>query len=442
METEQESRKEQLKNLTVTIHRRPNCVVEFEIDANPELVKQGKEKALKKIAKDVSLPGFRKGKAPLSLIEKKYGKALQEELKKETASLCFTECQNHAQIPLLNANAPINYNVEEISLESGAKMKISFETEPQVPVVEFDKISFETVQKPEVTEEKVEKGLRQLMLIFAEWKKVEERGAQEGDFILIDLENIESEPAEIVMSNSRFEVTKEAMADWMLDLVKGMKSGESKEGISKPDEDASEKEKEEFKPTKVRLTLKTIEEAKLPELDDAFANKVGAKDVDFLKNHVKETLENQAVDFVRKQEREQIASGLVNTYDFDIPTSILQKETHFRLKGLLYEPQYLKDWKAMSEDERKKAVDEITDDARKAIRLFYLCRAVVRNANIAVTKEDVEKEMHQPFDPVKSKMGSQYEADKSEQEALALSKVMLAKAQDYILARLKNAASE
>lgn len=439
METEQEIRKEHLENLDVIIHRRPNCVVEFEVEAKPEIVKQGKEKALKKIAKDVSLPGFRKGRAPASLIEKKYGKALQDEMKRETAGLCFTECQSHAKIPLLNENAPINYNIEEIALETGAKMKISFETEPQVPTIDFAKLSFESVEKPEVTEEKIAKGLRQLMLIFAEWKKVEERGAQEGDFILIDLENIENETPERVMSNSRFEVTKEAMAHWMFDLVIGMKDGESKEGISEPDESASEKE--EFKPTKVRLTLKTIEEAKLPDLDDAFAHKLGAKDLEFLKNHVKETLENQAADFVRKQEREQIASSLLHAYAFDVPTSILQKETHFRLKDLLYEPQHLKDWKAMNEEDRKKAVDEISDDAKKAIRLFYLCRAVVRNANIPITKADIENEMHHPFDPVKSKMGSQHEADKDEQEALALSKVMLGKAQDYILARLKNTAA-
>lgn len=437
MEKELEAQKQSAEHLDFYTNRKPNCLVEFDVIAKPQLIKLARKEALKLISKEVSIPGFRKGKAPETLIEKHYPKAIDEESKKALANLSFRECQKIAKIALLNDKTQINFNVTEIN-ENEAKLKIYFEAEPLVPEINFSHLNFTPVEKPQITEEKLNRGIRQILHVYAKWNKVEDRPVKEGDFVLLDLENLDVDPAQKVYNSQRFEVDSESMAKWMFDLVIGLNSGESKEGISEPDSDASDLEKESFKPTKVRLTVKSIEEAELPELNDEFAKQVGASDVDHFKTHVRNILEKQATDFVVKKERDQICDGLLENYDFDLPASLLQKETQFRLRQYLYEPSFLNDWKQMSDEERRKIVGSVSEDAKKALRLFYICRQIIHTHDIAIPREEVQAEMNNPLDPILNEnQGSKTESETAEAYALALSRVMLAKAQDFILSKVK-----
>jgi trigger factor len=437
MEKESSTEKFSCQHLDFSLNRRPNCLVEFDIEAKPELIAEARKQATKLVSREVSIPGFRKGKAPEATIAKHYPKAIDDESKKTLANICFKECQDQVKIPLLNEKTQINFNVTEISSE-GAKLKIFFESEPQVPQIQIDGLTLTPAEKQAVTEEHIQKGLRQILQIYANWRKIDDRAAQQGDFILVDLENIEEEPHEKVYSNARFEVNREEMASWMFDLVIGLNPGESRDGISEPDSDATEGEKEAFKPTKVRLTLKSIEMAELPELNEEFAKKVGAPDVEAFRNHVRMVLDRQAEEQVHKKERDQISQQLLDSYDFDLPASLLQKETQFRLRQYLYEPSFLNDWKNMSDEERKKIVESITEDAKRAIRLFYVCRSIIRQNNIPIPKKEVEQEMNNPLDSVTSGSKPESQAELAEQYALALSRVMLSKAQDFILEKVKH----
>jgi len=425
------------KDLDFTLNRLPQCVIEFQVTARPTLVKKAKDEALSHVAKGVSLPGFRKGKAPHHLIERNFHKAVEEETKKHLAHIALRECQEEVKIPLVSPEAPVHFNVDTYDLEKGADLKISFEAEPTVPEIDTAGMSIEKIEEPEVSEDKIAHGMRQILLIYAEWKGITDRPAKEGDFVLIDVENIEKDPAEKVMNRSRFEVSKKALAKWMFDMIVGLKAGESKEGVSVVDEGASEEEKKAFKPTKVRLTVQTIEEAVLPELTDEFVQKLGAKDVAAFKEHIEKTLSAQAKAFVVTKEREQVSKALLDKYDFDLPASLIQKETQFRLRGLLYQPKSLEEWKTMSEEERNKAIASLSEDAKRAIRLFYISRRIVRDANITVSKEEIEHDMKHNSDPTAA-MGTQPQAPKEEQEALSLSRILLAKAQDHILSQLKS----
>ena len=87
-----------------------------------------------------------------------------------------------------------------------------------------------------MNDEKVSETIRQVQLFFATWKNIEDRPVQEGDFVLLDVEDLETDPPTSVFSNTRFEVTEKSMAQWMRDLVLGKSAGATVEGISVPDE--------------------------------------------------------------------------------------------------------------------------------------------------------------------------------------------------------------
>ena len=123
---------------------------------------------------------------------------------------------------------------------------------------------------------------------------------------------IEEDPPHKLFADVRFEVTDRSMAKWMKDLVLGHTRGEILEGVSIPDEDASKKDKEELKPKKVRVVIKEVEEATLPELNDEFARRLGAPSVDEMHNNVEQLLNQKADGHVQEKLREEVSEVLLD----------------------------------------------------------------------------------------------------------------------------------
>ena len=414
--------KQKTENLEFETHRKPHCIVEFKIESKPALAIKAEEQAARAIAKEVSIPGFRKGKAPSNLIRKNYAKALEEEAKKKLTKLAYEEVQAIAKIAPHSRDSQIQFNMENFSLDENLQFSISFETEPQVPEIKTESMKFKKEERAEITEEKVDAGLNEILLVYADWKEVTDRGVQDNDYILVDIEDLEKNPPEKVFNSIRLEVKEKKMAKWIRDLALGLKTGDAKEGVSAPDEHLTDEEKKDFKAKKVRLTVKRIEEAHLPAVDEEFCKKVGAKDPEAFRNHIKEVLIRHSEENAVKKDREQISKLLVETFPFETPQTLTQKETHYRLRSLLSDPKFLKEWQAMSEEERKKAVDDLKEEAERAIRLFYLCREVIKKENIKISDEEIAQALsHAPKENLE------------EEEALIYSRLTMEKAQDHLV---------
>ena len=118
----------------VIVHRKPACRIELNVKTTPALVDQARKAATKAVSKDVTLPGFRKGRAPEEMILKKFPNDIERQLHKSLADLAFVAAQKLAKVPLLNNNSKITFDLKKQS-EEGAELVFSFETEPKVPSV-------------------------------------------------------------------------------------------------------------------------------------------------------------------------------------------------------------------------------------------------------------------------------------------------------------------
>ncbi|MGD2170153.1 MAG: trigger factor, partial [Chlamydiota bacterium] len=367
--------KEEFKteNLSITVQRKPFCKIELEIEATPSFIQKSKKKAIKEVGKQVSIPGFRKGKAPEEMILKSYSGAVDEKLHKHLADDAFKEAVKEIKIPPLSNGPKITYDLKNLDVEKGAHLSFSYESEPNVPSVDPQKYTPKEITKQEIGEKEIQEAIRQTQFFYAKWNDVEEREAKEGDFVLIDLESLEDEKAK-VFSDTRFEVKKEYMADWMRELVVGMKPGEEKEGVSKPDKDATDKEKKEFQPKKVKLTLKKIEEPELPELDEEFAKKVGTKDIESFKKSLEEMLQKKAEEKFDQEKREDVNKFLLDVYPFELPSSLIEKEKDHRLQQMLSNPKSKKEYEGYSQEQKNKVLASVVKQADDAVRLFYISR--------------------------------------------------------------------
>jgi trigger factor len=349
-----------LKNdhVSVTIHRRPNCRIEFDVEVYPSLIKTAQDKAVKKVSKEVVIDGFRKGKAPSNLIVKHYAQAVEKQAQEELADLAFRESNLLAQIPLLNQEPKISFNMKNFAL-TGARVLLSFETEPQLPTINPKDIELKKVERPLVNEDKVHETVRQVQLFFAEWKTLEDCLIEEGHFVRLHVDTLEEETPKRIFTDTRFEVTDKSMAKWNKDLILGKKMGDIVEGTSIPDEDASESEKAELKPKPVRVTIVAVEEANIPTLDDNFAHKVGAASVEEMKISMENLLNKQANEHVQEKYREQLSGLLLTKFPFEIPVSLIDKETKFRMNQLLQDSDFVTYWGNMTAEARKRTVNAV-----------------------------------------------------------------------------------
>ncbi len=431
----QETSNEELvgDQVRVLVTKKEGCEVEFDVFASKGLIAKARLDAVKQVAKEVTLPGFRKGKAPNDVVLKNYPADVERKFHKSLADLAFIEAQNLAKIPVLNQSSTVRFDMKSFE-EEGAKLHYMFETEPVAQVVDPTLFTPKPVEKKEVGETEINEAIRQMAFFYAKWEPVQDRPIEEGDFIVIDLDTLEGEETNRVFDQVRFEVKKERMAQWMRELVANAKAGDVLEGTSRPDDTASLDEKKEFAPKKVRLHVRVVEKASLPKMDDEFAKKIGAPDVAGMNTLVEGVLKKQVEDKANQDLREQVNHFLVTTYEFDIPKSLVQEEFKHRLNGAMKNSEFQAHMAKASPEEKEKIEARMKDETTHSLRLFYLSRQIVQEGKIPVTNEEInhraveQRKMH----PAARNLGNEISR---EEYALALSTVFLSKAQDFILKR-------
>jgi trigger factor len=418
--------------LKVKAHFKPNCKIELEVHAAPSIVKEAHRKAIKIVGKEVTLPGFRKGKAPENLVEKNYSKQIEGEWGKCIADLVFRDAIQLVKIPLLNNDPKISYNMKSHSITEGSLLILFFETEPTIPSIDPKDIVLKSVERPAVNEDKVQETLRQLQFFFAEWNKMD-RPIQENDFVILDVDVIEEKPYHKLFADVRFEVTDRSMAKWMKDLILGRASGETLEGVSIPDKDAS-KQDQDLTPKKVRVVIKQIEEAVLPELNDTFAHHLGATSVDKMSADVEKLLNQKADAHVQEKLREDVSEVMLSTYKFEVPMSLIDREVRFRMEQLLQDQEYLQHWNSMTPEAKKRTVAAIAEQSEKAVRMFYLCRKILADAKITISPKDLPKAPESPLGMLLGERRDFNPQEKTEvHQAEAFSRLLLEKAEDFVI---------
>ncbi len=395
------------------------------------MVQSARKKAIKTVNETFTHPGFRRGKAPESVVIEKFGSRVEQEFQSKLADEAYLEARKLAKVPVLNNNSKIIFNLKSASLDA-AELEFTFETEPTIPAVDPKLFVPKAVTRPPVEEKQINEAIHQMRFYFADWEEVKDRGIQEGDYILINMDTAQGK----VFDHIRFEVSSERMAGWMKALVLGAKTGDILKGTSVPDEDASDEEKKNFEPKDVTVTILKVEFAKLPEINDDFAKKVGAENVEAMKKSVTDLLSKRADDKVQDELRDQVNDFMIDSYTFDVPQSLVDTEKKHRLDQLLSKPTSKKDWESKNEEEKKQVEVKYETEANQAVRLFYLSRKIIRDAKISITQEEVHSE-------IKTALGPQavrsMDSIPKEYFAVALSNIMVRKAQDYVIQEQKQA---
>lgn len=418
----------------VTAECNPGCQVKFTIHASPEATKTMREKAIKSVNKEVSLPGFRKGKAPIELILKHYAPHVEREWKDLLLNTSFNEAMDLAKIYPFKKESIKNAQIKNQSIEHGTDIVISFESMPQIPHVNIQEIEVENVNPEPIQEGKIDQIIQDIRYQFANWEKVTGRPVQQNDFVDVDIENIDK-PGEFICKDTRLEVKEGKIGKWLIDLLIGMNIGETKEAVSQQEPG---QDNPNFKPTNCKVTVKEIQNSTLPEVNDELAAKTGLTSAAELREKIEQNLLKTQEQETQKKKRNLIEKAIIAKYSFDIPESlVVDRVQHIMMSKRADLEKAHSDAKEL-EAALKKAEEEAFKEVRDSYRWYFLARQVANEQHIDVPHEEVVSEIirQRYTDPETSALFAN--AAPEEVYSYIFSKLVSAKVADFFISAKEN----
>lgn len=378
------------EHLNVSVTKAPGCRVTLEIKVSPLASEAAYQKAIKKINKEVSLPGFRKGKAPAKMVEDSYGKYIFQEWQDIMVRSAFQDALELTNIYPLSEDSIEKPELKDATRKDGGKITISFESSPQIPDIDPKTITIKSVEKKEVSEEDIEDSIKNIQLHHASWDDVEDRGIEKGDYVDVDIEDAKN-PGVFICKDTRFEASEGKMGDWMLKLVLDKKVGDTVDGVSERSEDLDPDI--EFSPTECKITIKAIKTPTMPELNDELAQKVGAESVEDLREKLTSNLHSQAEEDVRYKLRQQVEESLAKNYPFEVPNTLVNREIQNRLNYLKFKMKNAGESEEAISAKTEELKNKIVDEVKQAFRLFFISRHVANSNNISVSQDELVREL-------------------------------------------------
>ena len=286
---------------------------------------------LKKLAKTVKMDGFRPGKVPMNVVAQRYGYSVQYEVLNDKVGEAFAQAANEAKVRV--AGQP-RITEKEGAPEGELNFDAIFEVYPDVKLADLSSVELEKVTA-EVSNEAIDKTidiLRKQRRTFAQ--RAQADAAVDGDRVTIDFEGkIDGEPfAGGKAEDFQFLVGEGQMLKEFEDAVRGMKSGESKTFPLSFPEDYHGKDVA-GKTADFLVTVKKIEAAHLPEVNEALAKSLGIADgtVEGLRADIRKNLEREVKFRLLARNKSAAMEALVAKAELDLPQSIVQSEVE-RLK--------------------------------------------------------------------------------------------------------------
>ncbi len=282
------------------------------------------KKRLQQLSKTQRIDGFRAGKVPVSVINKRFGPAVRQEVAGEVMQRNYIEAIVSEKIN--PAGAP---TFAPKSLEAGKDLEFSatFEVYPEVEVQGLDKI---TVEKPAVTvtDEDLANMLETLRKQHAEWDDVD-AAAGENDRVTVDfVGTIDGEVFEGGKAEDfPLELGQGRMIPGFEDNIVGKKAGEEVVAdVTFPDDYHAENLK--GKAAQFTITVKKVEAQELPELSEEFATKFGVTEggVDALKEEVKKNMARELDQAVKASVKDQAIKGLLANNEIEVPKALVDQE--------------------------------------------------------------------------------------------------------------------
>jgi len=361
------------RKMTLTL---PVNVIQSEVDAR-----------LKKLARTVKMDGFRPGKVPMNVVAQRYGYSVHYEVMNDKVGEAFASAANEAKLRV--AGQPRITEKEEAP-EGELAFDAVFEVYPEVQIGDLTTAEVEKLTS-EVSDAAIDKTidiLRKQRRTFAQ--RAMDAAAQDGDRVTVDFEGkIDGETFSGGKAEDfQFLVGEGQMLKEFEDAVRGMKSGESKTFPLAFPEDYHGKDVA-GKTADFMVTLKKIEAAHLPEVNEALAKSLGIEDgtVEGLRADIKKNLEREVKFRLLARNKQAVMDALIAKAELDLPKSSVQAEVARLLEGARAELKQ----RGIKDAENAPIPDDVfLPQAERRVRLGLVVAELVRANDLHAKPEQLK----------------------------------------------------
>ncbi len=380
--------------MNVVVENLPNCITTLRIELEPDKVNKVWDAVTADYTKYAKLPGYRAGKAPKSVIEKKFKKQIREELEKKLLSESCREAITEKKLRVLSLA-----QIEDVELADDKSMKF---TATLVTHPAFDLPPYKGLAVPmkptEVTDAEIEESLENLREQAADFTDItEDRGAQMDDYVVVDYTGtIDGKPVHEVFPKAGkplsggedfwIRMTPEAFFPGYAEALVGAKPGETRTfDIDVP----AEFPVEGMGGQKIQYTvkLKEIKMKVLPALDDAFAETVAkGKTLEALRTMAREELGRQKTADAEASKRSALMAQILAQVECELPVDMVRTQTRRILADIVRENQERGIGDEVLKENEQQILGTAAQNAREQLKGTFVLLRIAEAEGLVVTK--------------------------------------------------------
>lgn len=369
-------------------------VLTVEVDADQ--VAAALDKAFKKVVAKINVPGFRKGKVPRALFEKRFG---VESLYQDALDFILPEAYSQAvqETGITPVDRP---EVDVQQLEKGQALKFTAKVvvKPEVELGEYKGLEV-TEKSAEVTAEEIEEELNRLQQRHAELTNIEDGAAEDGDVVSIDFEGfVEDSPFEGGKAEKySLELGSNSFIPGFEAQVVGMKPGEEKEINVKFPEDYHAVDLK-GKDAMFKVLVNSIKRKNLPALDDEFAKDVSEfETLDEFKQDIEKRLQERKDQSNKRDMENEVVAKAAAAATIELPTAMVDSEVDHMLSDfanrLKTQGMSLEIYTQITGQDEAALREQMRGDAEERVRSNLVLEAIAQAENIEATDADVNEEL-------------------------------------------------
>ena len=389
-------------SMKVEVEKHPGLVSKLQIELPPEDVAKEWDAIANSFARVAKIPGYRPGKAPRAVIDKRFRKEIQEELTKKLVSKSYHEAVEREQLRVASLT-----NIEDVQFGENKSMRFraTVVTAPEFELPDYKQIPVQ-VPDTKVSDVDVDEALDRLRDQSADFVDVPARGLEMGDFAVLDFDgSVESKPiSEIAPQASKnlyggkkfwLHLAADNFLPKFCEQLIGQKPGETRLVIVHFPEDFMVKELA-GKKADYAVTLRDIKEKVLPAVDDAFAAKlVPGKTLADLRQMIQHDIEHAKEHDAERAKESQIVKFLHEQTQFELPPALLQNETRRALAELVQQNRERGVTDEMLKEKEKELIDGAASLAGHRLKTNFILHRIAEREKIQVVKEDIDFRLKQ-----------------------------------------------
>lgn len=351
----------------------------LKIEVPAEAIESEIKKGLGEAQKKARIPGFRPGKAPMHLIEKKFGKDIEADVLEKIIPEFYLKAVKEADV------TPVSRPVVEDSFDfkrnEPLSMTVAVEVRPKVENLNYEGVTVKGVSV-EVKDDEIDTVLNRLAEEKATYESADE-AVNQGDLVTIDYTVREAGEDNTVAKDVVLKVGSGPYPQEFFDGLAGKKKDEEFTVEASFPEDSQSP----FagKRPKFEIKIKDIKRRSLPAIDDELAKDLGFENIGLLKDKVRENILSSKNREAERAGQREILDKLIESHSFDVPESLLNAE----IGGIISEIR------AAGKDERTDEAikEELMPHAEKSVKASILLELIGEKEGITVSDDDVKEEL-------------------------------------------------